>query len=438
MDANQFSGKLLLKHEWNLDDELFELWLQKKWIQEVPGIVRKFGVTMCQRCFNTEKKYFGLMPGDITYCRKCVAMGRLSEREPLYRWSGPENELEPIPNSCAWEGKLTPLQEEAAHAIVRTIQTKKRLLISAVCGAGKTEMLYKGIEYAAEHGLRLCIATPRQDVVRELAPRLRRDFPSLTSAALYGDSTERDHGAHLVIATTHQMLRYQNAFDVIIVDEVDAFPFHKDRSLPKAVNRALKPKHALIYLTATPRFNLKLQTALKLIPTVSIPMRYHEHPLPVPTFKRVHQLEKQLQAYELPKLILDWIEERKGRRFLLFTPTIELAQTLSQSLSIPYVHSESPDRKELVMKFRTHQLNALITTTILERGVTFPSIDVAVLLADHHVFDEAALVQIAGRVGRSADDPTGDITFFYEQKTNAMVAARQYTRIKNKEAQRKR
>lgn len=101
-------------------------------------------------------------------------------------------------------------------------------------------MLYEGISYAASHSMKLCIATPRADVVRELAPRLRKDFPNVKSAALYGGSSEVDEQAQLVIATTHQLLRYDCAFDVMIVDEVDAFPYHKDPALPKAVKRAVK------------------------------------------------------------------------------------------------------------------------------------------------------------------------------------------------------
>src|SRR5699024_11776304 len=65
----------------------------------------------------------------------------------------------------------------------------------------------------------------------------------------------------------------------------------------------------------------------------------------------------------------------------------------------------------------------LLTTTILERGVTFPSVDVAVLDAGHDVFDEAALVQIAGRAGRSPDDPDGEVVFFHDGKTESIVDA---------------
>lgn len=64
-----------------------------------------------------------------------------------------------------------------------------------------------------------------------------------------------------------------------------------------------------------------------------------------------------------------------------------------------------------------------MTTTILERGVTFPSVDVFVLQADHDVFDEAALVQIAGRAGRSKNDPTGSVHFYFETYTKAIRKA---------------
>ncbi len=60
---------------------------------------------------------------------------------------------------------------------------------------------------------------------------------------------------------------------------------------------------------------------------------------------------------------------------------------------------------------RNEELDFLITTTILERGVTFPGIDVIVLKADDEIFSAAALVQIAGRVGRNSDRPTAGSYF---------------------------
>ncbi len=98
------------------------------------------------------------------------------------------------------------------------------------------------------------------------------------------------------------------------------------------------------------------------------------------------------------------------------------------------VHAEDPKRAEKVQAFRDGRIPLLVTTTILERGVTVPNIDVAVLGAEDRIFTESALVQIAGRVGRSAQFPNGDIRFFHYGKTREMVAAKRQIERMNKEA----
>ena len=104
---------------------------------------------------------------------------------------------------------------------------------------------------------------------------------------------------------------------------------------------------------------------------------------------------------------------------------------------IESVHAEDSERKDKVMKMRQKEIPILLTTTILERGVTIPNIDVAVIGSEDRIFTESALVQIAGRVGRSSEFPTGDVTFFHYGKTEAMVNARKQITKMNKEGIRK-
>jgi len=99
----------------------------------------------------------------------------------------------------------------------------------------------------------------------------------------------------------------------------------------------------------------------------------------------------------------------------------ELRKDVKKAKAV-YLASD-PDREEKVRQFREQTIQVLLTTTIMERGVTFPSVDVVVLDAGHSVFDEAALVQIAGRAGRSPVDPIGDVLFLHDGKTAAMTAA---------------
>ncbi|QHS23298.1 DEAD/DEAH box helicase [Virgibacillus sp. MSP4-1] len=434
-------SKLLLRQEIPASDEEFQELIKKQYIQEVPGIDETVIGHVCRRCGNQSHHWFGKIPQGRTqavYCRKCIEMGRVSTFEPLYRWTGPEMPCPKVENPCQWDGRLTKFQEAASEKIKAAMADREQLLVWAVCGAGKTEMLFAGLTDAITRGDRICLATPRADVVRELVPRFRQAFPDVTISALYGGSEEKKEGAQLVISTTHQLLRFEEAFDVMIIDEVDAFPYHADKSLSFASERARRTSSSLIYLTATPRKGLKWKARLQWIPVVFVPARYHGYPLPIPHFVSTFRLAKHFSKDTLPKAIQAWIQKKHGqqRRFLLFVPTIEMAENLSKITGIDRVDAADPDRIDKIEGYRRGEMNALITTTILERGVTFPSIDVAVIDAGHNVFDEAALVQIAGRSGRNAADPDGDVVFFHQGLTKGMKGARKMIAMMNRLARR--
>ncbi|RYG74386.1 DEAD/DEAH box helicase [Lentibacillus lipolyticus] len=436
--SRRYAGKRLLRSEILLDDPLFQQLINTSYFTPVPSIVRNYFQTQCQRCGNQKRSLFGSIPcyscGNVhVYCRKCIDMGRVMTCTPLYEWTGPEMDWPHHSNACTWSGELTEPQRKGADCIVQAIQHReKELLVWAVCGAGKTEMLIPGITEALRHGQRICLATPRADVVQELLPRLQQAFAKLEIQALYGGSRDREATAQFIIATTHQMMRFKHAFDTVIIDEVDAFPYTNDPSLPFAARRAIKPEGTTIYLTATPRQQHQMQIASKKLPHVFVPLRFHGHPLPVPEYRMCYTMKKDLATYRPPKAFLKWYHRRKHpeRQLLLFVPSIRLAEGLSEQLSdilhdcvIQAVHASDKGREQKVQQFRNREFDLLVTTTILERGVTFPAVDVAVLAANHTVFDEAALVQIAGRAGRSPNDPEGEVLFFHDGKTEAMGAA---------------
>lgn len=443
--SRRYAGKLLLRHEILIDEPRFEHLLNAHYFTSETAIQTKWSHHECRRCGNQKPSLFGQIPchhcGEThVYCRKCIEMGRVMACSLLYEWTSPDQPWPSHPNACTWEGELTTAQQKASDLIVRKIQGReKEILTWAVCGAGKTEILYPGISEALKLGMRVCIATPRADVVRELLPRLREAFSGVYIQGLYGGSLEKDGTAQLMIATTHQLLRFKQAFDVMIIDEVDAFPYTHDTSLPFAAARAKKETSTTIYLTATPRQEQQMRMARKKLPHVFIPRRFHGHPLPVPVFHMCYSLKKDLQKSQPPKAFFKWFHHRKtpGRQLLIFVPTINLAGNLTQKLAAILsnsttmaVHASDHDREEKVQQFREKRFQILVTTTILERGVTFPSVDVAILDAGHTVFDEAALVQIAGRAGRSPSDPTGEVVFFHDGKTEAMrEAVRSITRM---------
>ena len=150
--------------------------------------------------------------------------------------------------------------------------------------------------------------------------------------------------------------------------------------------------------------------------------------------------KKQFQKKQIPSPIKEWIDERLQRKtpILLFFPSITIMEQVQPLFpTLGAVHSQHPARKERVQALRNGDIQGLLTTTILERGVTIERLEVAVIGAEHEVFSESALVQIAGRVGRSFSHPTGNVTFFHYGKSNAMVEAIQHINMMNREAKKR-
>jgi competence protein ComFA len=440
---NILAGKQLLLEELPFPVEVIKQHYDRGFITYRKGIHRT--PLACSRCGTTDPSWFAEFPcsrcGKVElYCRKCLMMGRVSECTPLVSWAGQEAAFNRISQPLDWDGKLSPGQKVASQRVAEAVENSGELLVWAVAGAGKTEVLFAGIAKALSTGQRICVATPRTDVVLELAPRLRKVFPDIKIAALYGGSEDRHEYAQVNISTTHQLLRFYKAFDVMIVDEVDAFPYSMDETLQYAVQQSRKPKSSLIYLTATPKKQWQKECISGKRNCVTIPARFHRHPLPVPEFVWSGNWEKLLHKGRLSVQIKKWIESRlaSGKQALIFAPKIAAMEKLLKILRdmdplIESVHAEDPDRKEKVMKFRNKDIPILLTTTILERGVTIPNIDVAVIGSEDRIFTESALVQIAGRAGRSAEYPTGDVKFFHYGKTEAMLNARNQIVMMNKE-----
>lgn len=434
---NYLQGKKLLLDELPFSlSEIHEHYLNG-YLQYNHGITLQNKKFICHRCGNQSQHLFASFScarchePACTYCRNCIMMGRVSQCTPLITWTGPTSNWPNTNISVNWTGQLSLGQQNASEKVVAAIHNNQDLLVWAVCGSGKTEVLFQGVQTALQHGKQVCITTPRTDVVHELTPRLKQAFPETELISLYGGSEDRSKSAQLTVSTTHQLLRYENNFDVIIIDEVDAFPYSADASLQYAVQQAKKEQSATIYLTATPNEAFKRKAKKGEIETITIPARYHRHPLPLPQFQWCGNWKQRLnKKHDIPANLKNWITNHleNEKQAFLFVPHIETQHKVVSILkkinqSIEGVHSEDPKRKEKVQAFREGKIPILVTTTILERGVTIANTDVAVLGAEEVIFTESALVQIAGRVGRSPVYPTGEVIFYHYGKTKAMVAA---------------
>ncbi|MFC7685734.1 DEAD/DEAH box helicase [Ureibacillus sp. GCM10028918] len=446
-----FSGRIWTRKNTPFTQTKIDTYILRNYFTTKPGLtIKKKGLIFqgqhftCNRCRNEIQLEFILYncakcEEQCVYCRHCINMGRVTSCTELITWNGPQP-LTHKNHILDWNGTFTEAQNEAANQLTNSIKHRRNHLIHAVCGAGKTEILFPAVLNALNRGLRVCIATPRTDVVLELFPRFQKVFPNTTLHALYGNSPQQTGFPQLVLSTTHQLFRFEDAFDVVIVDEADAFPYTFDQALQKAVYKVKKERAPIALVTATPSPQILARMKKENWGYSFIPKRYHEHPLPVPRYESLWSYDKVIKKGRIPRKLLEWSETKLSNKepFLIFFPTIQLMQLalpLFQQLNedIVSVHAEDANRKEKVMKLRNEEIPGLLTTTILERGITIKNVQVAVVGAESKIFTSSALIQISGRVGRNVAFPKGDIVFFHHGITAEMDEARNEILRLNKE-----
>lgn len=391
----------------------------------------------CRRCGETVLQEWPGIYGTAATCPSCSALGASTTQQALYRDRRPLNQgherIEFIPH---WE--LTPAQKAAAQEVLSFAKSdpSKQALLWAACGAGKTEVCFPAAAWALNEGRAVLFAAPRQDVVRDVAPRLLRDFPGLSLQVLTGSSPLKFQSGAMVIATTHQVLRFYRAFDLILLDEMDAFPYNGSRMLEWGLRQALKPDGKILYLTATPSEDILRGAEQNRYPFIRLPARHHRQPLPVPVWEKV---AIQSDMTECPEQLAKKIEALGNLGLvLIFVPKISWVDAWVKRFRAKFKdweiegsYSSDPERQPKVEGLKQGKFRIFVSTSILERGITIPRVQVIVLAADHPVFDERALVQMAGRAGRTKEFPTGNVLFLAKTKSKAIRTTLQWINEQN-------
>lgn len=346
----------------------------------------------CLKCDNQDLRYF-FYHQDTYVCRKCLAFNSgILEKDTISYCESFDTEY-----SLGFE--LTKAQKDVSKKVLNNIKNNEDVLIFAACGTGKTEIVLETIRYCLENKLKIGIAIPRRQVVLELKIRMQQYFSNIKVINVCEGFTDQLFG-DLIICTTHQLHNYPNYFDVLILDEPDAFPFANNPLLQAIARNSVQGN--VVYMSATPTLEMKQLNTLTLF------RRYHGHDLLVPDVVIGFKPSLYIKMYR-------WIN--RVEKVLLFVPTIALAEKLSKILGFPCIHSKINNKENIIKDFENGLSNVLITTTIMERGITIEKVNICVLFADHPVFNQASLIQIAGRVGRRENAPTGLGIFLCENKS---------------------
>lgn len=404
----------------------------------VPAIKRHAKGWQCQRCGEQDVEEWPSHYGVAATCRSCESLGSSTSLEALYRDKGVLADG-PAEVTLMPRWILTEAQRIASEAVLEFVknETEEKALLWAACGAGKTEVCFPAAAWALNQGKSVLFAAPRQDVIQDVVPRLEQDFQNHHFQVLTGTTSVKFQTGAMVLATTHQVLRFWRAFDVIFLDEMDAFPYYGSHALEWGLHQALREGGKLLYLTATPSAKARKEALKGKVRFIRLPARHHRAPLPVPIWKKTRHLIIGDDG------IGEWMQQLKQIRqdgsILVFVPKISWVDPWSNVFQqyfpewrIGGSYSADPERTQKIIQLRQGVFDLFVSTTILERGITLPGIQVVVLGADHAIFDERALVQMAGRVGRTKEQSAGWVVFLSERRTPAMKKAIQWIEEQNR------
>lgn len=402
-----------------------------------PGMLLQEGL-ICQRCGSGLDKQEHHLPSGKYFCSVCLQFGQLTSEDALVSILEKKASQFPREVVLTWQGTLTKLQQGISNRLLEAFQARKDGLLWAVTGSGKTEMIFPVIHHVLAQGGRVCVTSPRIDVCRELYPRLQAAFSLEKIILLHGNAEESYVYRKLTVCTTHQLLHFYQAFDLIVVDEIDAFPYEGNPMLRHGLAQALQPTGQLLYLTATPPNHL-LKEVQETFQIEKLPMRFHKRPLILPECRWYHGWQNCYRhSFSIKKFLKMLQSLLVDNDVLVFCPSILYMEKLYQKTSLYFppdalakVHAEDGERKEKIEKMRDKKYRVLFTSTILERGVTFEGVSVIVMGANHPVFTKSALVQIAGRVDRKGEFRRGRVIFFYNQSTKGIRQACQEVKAMN-------
>ncbi|PTI10257.1 DNA/RNA helicase [Staphylococcus xylosus] len=400
------------------------------------GIIIKNNKWYCIQCHTNQpshyyKYYSEILNKYIIYCRNCINLGRMDNIQSVFITAS-HNQVSS--GTYQLQFNLSEQQSYASNEILAATKAFRSKLLYAVTGAGKTEMIFEAIQYARSQGYNVAIVSPRVDVVIEVSMRIAEAFQQENIDVLYQGHAQKYNG-HFIVATIHQLYRFKKHFNLIIVDEVDAFPLDIDSSLFEAVKHASNKHCSHIYMTATP--SKKLLQRFNYSDVVVLPARFHRHSLPIPHFKYFNLKPHKIQR-KLLKILRKQITNQ--RYTLVFFNNIKLMKEAYNQYKnlfkrITYVHSDDVYRCEKVKSLRDGKYQIVFTTTILERGFTMANLDV--IVCNSHNFSTNALIQIAGRVGRKRENPSGLVLFLHEGITFKMLQARKNIKRMNQLAREK-
>src|SRR5579885_2173254 len=311
---------------------------------------------------------------------------------------------------------LTPYQEQAIRELdadlARTVPMQR--LLQGDVGAGKTVVALYALLRAVEHGRQGALMAPTETLAEQhfLTLADRCGELGVRLALLTSSSRKRQREDALaadIVVGTHALIQEGVALRdlaVAVVDEQHRFGVEQRAAL--AAGRA---PHVL-HMTATP---IPRTLALTVYGDLAVSEIAQPPASRKPVVTSWITQERSSEAYTRLRRLL-----RQGRQAYVVCPLTEAAETSLaraaedeaerlrrgelRGFRVGCLHGslKAAERRELMARFKAHELDVLVATTVIEVGVDVPNATV-MIVQEADRFGLAQLHQLRGRVGRGAE-----------------------------------
>ena len=311
----------------------------------------------------------------------------------------------------AFEYQLTPDQEatiEDVKSDMRTAQPMDRLVVGDV-GYGKTEVAMRAAFKAVMEGKQVALLAPTTVLVYQHYKTFQKRFSAfpmrIEMLSRFRTAKEQkevvkaiEAGAVDIVVGTHRLLSKDIRFKdlgLLVVDEEQRFGVaHKERI------KQMRKKVDVIAMSATPiprTLNMSL-AGLRDMSVIETPPR--------------DRLAIQTHVVQFSDAVIrSAIElelQRSGQVFFVHN-RVETIYAIAELLGrlVPQArmgvgHGQMSERdlEDVILKFISHEIDVLVSTTIIENGIDIPLAN-TIIINRADMYGLSQLYQLRGRVGRS-------------------------------------
>ena len=325
------------------------------------------------------------------------------------------------------------------------------IIACAQTGTGKTAafllpILDNILNQPQEDSIKALIISPTRELAQQIDQQLQglAYFSGISSLAVYGGGSGSEfdvekraltEGADIIVCTPGRLISHLNMGYVkfghlrfLVLDEADRMldmGFNQDIV---RINSFLPKKKQTLMFSATmpPKIRALAKTVLNEPVEVSVAISQAASGI----FQGVFMISK---GHKIP-LIQHLLSAKKLQSVLIFGSTINDVKNIYKALKIPgyvtaSVHSglEQKEREEILRKFKNREVNVIVATDVLARGIDIVGID---LVINYDVPSDPE--DYIHRIGRTARAKATGVAFTLVDKEQKRKFERINSFVKNK------